>query len=160
MTVISSRQRGSGPAKAAATLAIACAAVAASSPAWAVLGEPLSAASAHADTATLTQRAAYTVSTVTLETGTVVNEYAAPGGKVFAVSWRGPMPPDLTQLLGSYYTDYQTALAARQPGQHTRHLQLNSGRMMFEAGGHMRALRGSAYVPALVPQGLSLGELN
>ena len=166
MSLNSSRQRGTALGKTAAALAIAGIA-AAGTPAWAVLGEQMDAASSSAAASTTVMRAAtagssaaYSVSTSTLPTGTVVNEYAAPAGKVFAVSWRGQMPPDLSQLLGSYYPSYQTALAARPSGVRNRHVLLNSGGMVFVAGGHMRDLRGIAYVPALMPQGLSAGDLK
>jgi len=158
MTVLFGQGRGNTLAKAAAALAIAGSA-AAGAPAWAVLGEVQ--ASPHTvDKLTLPSSGAYSVSTSTLPTGTVVNEYAAPGGKVFAVTWRGAMPPDLSQLLGSYYTNYQTGLAARQSGVHSRHVLLNNGGLVFEAAGHMRDLRGIAYLPALMPQGVSAGELK
>ena len=157
MTVLSSHGRGKALAKAAAALAIAGTAAAARAPAWAVLGETQ--ATIHADVQTIAPGAAYSVSTSTLPTGTVVNEYAA-AGKVFAVSWRGAMPPDLSQLLGAYYTQYQSGLAARPSGTHNHHVQINSGGLVLEAGGHMRDLRGIAYVPALMPQGVSAGELK
>ena len=152
-----SRHRG----LAAALAALACAAA---WPAHATLGE-LQAAAPAGNTAmqlkaATAQSPAYSVSTSTADNGTVIKEYAAPGGKVFAVIWRGPMAPDLGTLFGSYYTDYQTALAARQAAPRTRHLQLDSGRMIYQVGGHMGDLRGSAWVPALVPQGLSLGDLR
>jgi hypothetical protein len=104
--------------------------------------------------------AALAVRTISLPTGTLVKEYISPGGAVAAVSWRGPRPPNLSQLLGDYYADYQSALAARQPGQHNHHLHLDSGRMVLESAGHMRDLHGSAYLPALMPQDLAAGELN
>jgi len=138
--------------------------MAACAPAWAALGG--SQASVDADVLALhgsvasAQRAAFTVKTITLPTGTAVNEFITPGDQVAAVSWRGPRPPNLSQLLGVYYADYQTALAARQTGQHSRHLLLDSGRMRFESGGHMRDLHGSAWLPALMPQGASAGDLQ
>ena len=45
-------------------------------------------------------------------TNTTVNEYLSANGTVFAVSWRGPRPPDLSQLLGPYFAEYQTAAAS------------------------------------------------
>lgn len=140
--------------------ALALLASGAALPAHAALGELQAATPAGAELKAATAlHSAYSVSSSTLASGTTVREYAVPGGRVFAVSWRGPMPPDLSQLLGSYYTDYQTALAAQQPG-HTRRLQLDSGRMVYQTAGHMRDLRGTAYVPTLMPQGLSPGELQ
>lgn len=107
-------------------------------------------------------QAAYTVQRLSLDNGTVVDEYlssagAAPG-TVFALSWKGPRQPDLAQLLGSYYGEYQAAYA--QPHVHTNHVRIEGANLRYSAGGHMRAYWGSAYAPALLPAGLSTGELK
>ena len=44
-----------------------------------------------------------------LPTGTVVTEYLTAKGAVYAVSWRGPAMPNLRQLLGNYFVNYQGA---------------------------------------------------
>ena len=101
---------------------------------------------------------AYTVEQISTPAGVAVNEYVAPNGTVFAVSWRGPRPPDLSQLLGSYFAEYQTAAAA-QPAQRQR-LLLQTEHLVIETSGHMRDLRGRAYVPALLPPGVSADEIQ
>ena len=40
------------------------------------------------------QSSAYSVQRLSLDNGTVVDEYLSPAGTVFAVHWRGPRPPD------------------------------------------------------------------
>jgi len=41
--------------------------------------------------------------------GTLVHEYLTRQGTVFAVTWKGPLPPDLHQLLGDYSARFQAA---------------------------------------------------
>jgi Protein of unknown function (DUF2844) len=101
---------------------------------------------------------AYTVEQISTPAGVTVNEYLSPSGTVFAVSWRGPRPPDLSQLLGSYFAEYQTAAAA-PPAQHHR-LLLQTEHLVVETSGHMRDLRGRAYVPALLPPGVNADEIQ
>ena len=58
-------------------------------------------------------RAAYTVHELKTPTGTLIREFVAPSGVVFAVSWRGPFKPSMALLLGRHFTDY--ARAPRSP---------------------------------------------
>ena len=88
-----------------AALGIALLARSVAMPAFAALGED--AASIENDRAQmkgqsrLTSVAGYSVQEIQLPSGTVVREYVSSGGKVFAVSWRGPVIPDLRQTLGT-----------------------------------------------------------
>ena len=100
----------------------------------------------------------YTVEQISLPTGVTVNEYLSPNGTVFAASWRGPRPPDLSQLFGSYFGEYQTAAAA--PHAQRGHLLVQTEDLVVETGGHMRDLRGRAYLPALLPSGVSADEIQ
>ena len=52
----------------------------------------------------------YAVHQLTAATGVGVKEYVSAAGKVFAVSWKGPVPPALQQLFGSYYSQYAAPL--------------------------------------------------
>jgi hypothetical protein len=99
----------------------------------------------------------YTVDQITTPYGTVVNEYIS-NGTVFAVSWRGPRPPDLSQLLGSYFAEYKAA--AGQPHQARRRLMVKTQQLVVEADGHMRDLHGRAYVPALLPSGFTASDIQ
>jgi Protein of unknown function (DUF2844) len=101
---------------------------------------------------------AYTVEQISTPDGVTVNEYLSPNRTVFAVSWRGPRPPDLSQLLGSYFPEYQAAAAA-PPEQHHR-LLLQTENLVVETSGHMRDLRGRAYIPALLPPGVKADEIQ
>jgi hypothetical protein len=132
-------------------------------PAFAALGGD--AASVNADVAKMKGQAratavsGYTVSEITLPSGTILREYISPGGKVFAVTWKGMMPPDLQQTLGTYFEQYKAATAtAPREGHH--HQTVRQPDLVVSTGGHMRAWRGVAYVPSLLPPNFSLDELN
>jgi len=131
--------------------------------AHAALGEP--AASVPADSARLKASVrvlgtggAYTVHELTLPTGTIVREFLNGAGTVFAVSWRGPFQPNLPALLGSYFATY--ANAPRSAGSNRSHLAIDESNLVVRAAGHQRAFVGLAYLPRLLPPGLSASELQ
>jgi hypothetical protein len=91
-----------------------------------------------------------------------VREYVTRSGQVFAVSWQGPVPPDLRQLLGTYFGRFQGAAAAAHranPGIH-RHFALAQSDLVVQSDGRLRAFHGLAYLPALLPDGVSVSELQ
>ena len=47
--------------------------------------------------------------------GTVLREFVGADGRVFAVSWHGPSNPDLRQVLGSYYANYEQGIGRHPP---------------------------------------------
>jgi hypothetical protein len=101
----------------------------------------------------------YDIQEITTETGIRVREYVNRDGVVFAVSWTGPVLPDLQRLLGTHYVEYTTALAAlNHPGLH-RSLRVALPELIVESGGHLRAYAGRAYLPALVPAGVPAADL-
>ena len=105
----------------------------------------------------VTQTNAYVVHEMQAETGTTVREFVSPQGKVFGVSWQGPSRPDLQQLLGSYYEEYnQNAPTRRSHGPVT----IQTPNMMIQFGGHQRALTGRAFVPGMVPNGVQIEEIK
>jgi hypothetical protein len=89
-----------------------------------------------------------------------VREYVAPSGVVFAVTWEGLSPPDLSAVLGAYAGPIRRAL--EQGGGHSgrRARRIEAEGAVVETWGHMRAMRGRAYVPALVPTGVALDEIR
>ncbi len=108
----------------------------------------------------VTVRNGYTVQEV--EAGAArVREYVSPAGVVFGIAWNGRVNPNLSQLLGSYDSEYRAALSQvqRNPG-NRRSLRVKTPRIVVEKWGHMRDLRGRAYVPSLVPYGVSVDEIN
>src|SRR5579871_5771337 len=46
--------------------------------------------------------------------GMAVREYVSSAGNVFGVAWQGPVPPNLPQILGSYYSQYLDAVKEQQ----------------------------------------------
>jgi hypothetical protein len=103
----------------------------------------------------------YILHEITTSGGTLIREYETPQGKIFAVTWKGPMPPNLQQLFGSYYDQFQSAAAASaqaHPGMH-RQLSIAQPDFVMQALGRMRAFHGKAYIPSLVPAGISVGNL-
>jgi hypothetical protein len=106
-----------------------------------------------------TTRARYTVHEVTSD-ATVVREYLNSSGVVFAVAWNGRMHPDLSALLGSYNTEYLRGKnqAPRRHGE--KFTQVQAGTVVVERWGHMRKLQGRAYLPAQVPEGVTLNEVR
>ena len=105
--------------------------------------------------------AGYRVEEITTPQGTVVKEFISPAGRVFAVSWRGPVMPNLAQTLGSTYFASLTAAEKRQRGLLGRnHVQLRSPQLVVHAGGHMRLFYGVAYVPSLLPPNVSISDFH
>jgi hypothetical protein len=130
-------------------------------PAFAGLGDDVS--SVQADQVHMqgslrtTQAQAYTVHEIQAPTGIVVREYVSPtSGKVFAVAWQGPWPPDMRQILSNYFRQYQQAAQAQATSRAGRHpLLIQEPGLVVQAGGHMRSFAGRAYVPEMLPQGVS-----
>jgi Protein of unknown function (DUF2844) len=107
-----------------------------------------------------TAGANFTVQEIAAPSGVTVREYVSPDGIVFAVSWRGPVPPDLSTLLGSYYDQYKAAAAASKARQGLHHLTVQTDQVVVQTGGHMRDMWGRAFVPVLVPPGVDKTEIR
>jgi hypothetical protein len=95
----------------------------------------------------------YTYSEFTTAANLRVREFAAPDGKVFGLAWKGPRPPDLDVLLGSYFGGWRDSLANQS------HISLHRGSvhtssLVVEMGGPMGLVVGRAWAPALVPAGV------
>jgi uncharacterized protein DUF2844 len=91
---------------------------------------------------------------------TTVREYLSPAGVVFGLAWSGLAHPDLSLLLGSYAKEYRGAMQQASPERGRRSLRLKTERIVVEKWGHMRDLRGRAYVPALLPAGVNADEIK
>ncbi|HTP51202.1 MAG TPA: DUF2844 domain-containing protein [Anaeromyxobacteraceae bacterium] len=137
---------------------------AAALPAVAALGEPV--ASVASDTKALaatrradTARQGYTVHELATG-GSVVREFSSPAGVVFGIAWQGIAEPDLTPLLGSYLTEYRASLAETPPARGRRSQQVIGAHVVVERWGHMRNIRGRAYVPALLPSGVTAHDIQ
>jgi hypothetical protein len=110
----------------------------------------------------VTQNHGYDVHEIKAPGGTIVDEYVSPSnGKVFAVAWHGQFKPEMQQILGAYFQQFSTAVDAqkRQYGGH-RVLNMHEPGLVVESTGHMRAYWGRAYVPEMLPQGITADEIK
>lgn len=99
------------------------------------------------------QRQDYTVHEITGDDGTLIREYVTPAGKVFGVSWTGPTIPDLTQLLGAYNAEFQTAMRAKRGRRSSA--AVHNPDLVVESSGHMRAFHGRAFLNSMLPSGVT-----
>jgi hypothetical protein len=127
--------------------------------AFAGLGEDVS--SIQADQAHMqaslrtTQTSAYTLHEIQAPSGVIVREYVS-AGKVFAVAWEGPWPPDMRQVLASYFGPYEQAAQAQLNSRSARRpFMVELPGLVVQSGGHMRSFAGRAYIPETLPQGVS-----
>jgi len=139
--------------------------VAGALPAWAALGGDF--ASVQADqvhmqgSRQIRAAATYTVHEIQAATGTVVREYATNEGKVFAVAWRGPWPPDMRQLLGTYFEQYAQAAKAQSGNRMGRRpLTIEVPGLTVQLSGYSRSLAGRAYVPEMLPSGVRAEDIQ
>lgn len=103
-------------------------------------------------------RASYRVHEIRLPGGTLLREFVAPGGNVFAVAWNGPTKPNLRQALGKYFDAMVSAPKPKFADR--RHLQIQQGDLVVQSSGHMRAFSGRAYLASAIPSGVNLGDLH
>lgn len=82
--------------------------------------------------------------------GVTVTQYANSDGTVFAVSWSGPVKPDLQALLGPYFP----ALNKPDPALSTLGMGVvHQTDLVIESYGRLRDFHGDAYIPSLTPPG-------
>jgi Protein of unknown function (DUF2844) len=105
---------------------------------------------------------AFSVQQMSLTDGTAVREYVSASGVVFGVAWQGTSIPPLAQVLGD------DLLARTQAGfeavRATRTgrgpLSIETSDVVFHSGGHPQAFFGNAYVPKLLPAGVSPADIQ
>jgi hypothetical protein len=125
-------------------------------PAWAVLGQLQD--SVQSDQRMLQGRLStveaqgYTIQQITRSDGGVLKEFVSPDGKVFGFTWQGPTMPNLAQLLGSHFAEFQEA--AKSAHRHGP-LAVHVGQLVVETSGHLRSFRVRAYMTGLLPRDLS-----
>jgi membrane-bound ClpP family serine protease len=100
----------------------------------------------------------YDVHTMVGASGVTVREYAAHTGNVFAVTWSGTQVPDLKRLLGTYFERYVSLAQTRRTGHHV--LSINTPGLVMTSIRIQRMATGQAYVPGLLPSGVSPRELR
>ena len=102
--------------------------------------------------------AKYTVHEIQTPSGTTLREYVSSAGTVFAVAWQGPVMPDLRQALGRYFDRYTAAAAGKHAGH--RHVEVRESDLVVQSNGHMRSFSGRAYLPQLLPQGVTVQDIR
>jgi hypothetical protein len=134
---------------------------------WAALAAPAlaalggDAASVQADgvhmkaAVRVTPSSTFSVHQISSAAGIVVREFVGTDGKVFAVSWSGPLNPDLRQVLGGYYGQFLQA-AATTPINH-RQLRITS-RGWCRTAPHARLRRARLY--GMLPQNFSVADIK
>ena len=131
--------------------------------ACATLGEPeitvqTDVAQLRASIKSSEDRAGYRIHEIQLPGGTLLREFVAPNGNVFAVAWNGPTKPDLRQALGKHFDTYVSAPRSKYADR--RHVNIQQGDLVVQGSGHMRALSGRAYLASAIPAGVNLGDLH
>jgi hypothetical protein len=66
--------------------------------------------------------------------------------------------PDLRQTLGAYFEVYRNA--PRTAGSTRSHAAIDQPQLVVRSQGHMRYYAGIAYVPSLLPPGVTPDELR
>ena len=143
----------------ATTIALACSL---SSPTWAALGDTVASVSADATKLKATMRvathAAYTVHELQTPEGVTIREFVSSAGAVFAIAWQGPYKPDPRQLFGRHF---EALMHAPRTADSTRtRATIDQPDLVLHSSGHMRAFTGIAYLPQLLPVGVSGGDLQ
>lgn len=112
-------------------------------------------------TRSVRQAQTYTVHEMRTPNQGVIHEFVTPAGKVFAVSYRGPILGESNALLGSYANQLAPALRTAHNGLHRGgpvHIELPG--LTYHAIGHMRSYIVHAYLPDNIPQGVTAEELQ
>jgi hypothetical protein len=102
--------------------------------------------------------ARYTVHEISTPQGSLIREYVAPSGRVFAVGWEGNFMPDLQQTLGSFFEPYRSMAQKVRRGRSP--VSVVTPTLVVHSGGRQRAFFGIAYLPQALPAGVSVAELH
>ena len=106
----------------------------------------------------VTQTATHTVHEMQTPSGARLREYVSPSGAVFGVAWESPMRPNLKQLLGSHFDQY--AQAVQTTRQRRGPVVVHTPELVVESAGHMRGFVGHAYIPSLLPEGVTANDIR
>ena len=99
----------------------------------------------------------YTVHEIELTSGTLVHEYVGTDGKVFGVAWNGPTMPNLRQVLGSYFETFTKSTNVVKSGH--SHMMVSEPNLIVHSEGRLRAFHGNAYIPSMLPVGVTSSQI-
>jgi Protein of unknown function (DUF2844) len=100
----------------------------------------------------------YTVREASGADGVTIREYVLPTNVVFAVTWQGPVRPDMNALLGSYFSHFTNTGDGRTRG--TGPLIEHSADFHIESAGRAGYFFGKAYLSRLVPANVIVSDLQ
>jgi hypothetical protein len=92
--------------------------------------------------------------------GNQIKEYVSTTNVIFAVTWAGLSHPDLSIVLGSYWTEYSKSVKKEATKGNRRSSKVSTANIVVQKNGHMRQVTGKAYIPALLPSGVSANDIN
>ena len=101
----------------------------------------------------------YNVGSYQVAAVTNIREYVAKNGMVFAVSWNGPLKPNLQQLLGQHYLTLMSEVA-KKPHAGRSPVYIKRADIVIESGGHPQSFIGRAYLPTAMPSGMKENEVQ
>lgn len=134
-------------------------------PGFAALGGDVS--SVHADQANMkaslktTPGQVYSLHEIKTPMGTIVREFVSADGRVFGVAWRGPSMPPMQQILGTYFQQFSAGAQAHHAARVRRGpLNIQQPGLVVQSGGHPRGYFGRAYVPGMLPQGVTPDQIR
>lgn len=85
-----------------------------------------------------------------------VHEYVDSKGHVFAVSWKGELPPNLATILGAHHIDYVIKRITTPSIKGQRNFQtIETSKIKVLQSGHMGYWSGQAYLIGQTPPGFS-----
>ena len=106
----------------------------------------------------VTQSTTHAVHEMQTPSGARLREYVSPSGTVFGVAWESSLRPNLKQLLGSHFDQYAQAIQTIR--QRRGPVVVHSAGLVVESAGHMRGFVGHAYIPSLLPEGVTANDIR
>jgi hypothetical protein len=100
----------------------------------------------------------YAVHELETPAGTLVREYLSPTGAVFAVVWKGPVAPDLRQIMGQHFDTYANSQKTKFEG--LNHRTFEQSGLVVQSHGRIHAYSGKAYIQNAIPSGVSVNEIQ
>ena len=103
----------------------------------------------------------YALHEIRAASGTLIREFVNSSGTVFAVAWEGAWMPDLRQVLGDHFDEYEAAMRARQGARRARGaVVIDQPGLFVQISGHARAFTGRAYLPGQLPPGIRIETIR
>ena len=89
-----------------------------------------------------------------------IREYVNSDRKVFAVAWSGFTHPQMKQVLSSYYDEFLEVAQNQKRTHGQRFRVVKTKNLTVMMSGHMRNLKGKAYLHKGLPLGVNIYEIR